>query len=82
MTAELRSGASSEGPLSGEPQPTPKDGHNALIECHWKPALRLEIPREWISGVYLGKLTTLESKAESYVIFIVRDGRKADLIFQ
>jgi hypothetical protein len=72
----------SKGPLEGEPQPTPKDGPKALIECRWKPALTLDIPRDWLSGVYLGKLTALDSKAESYVIFIVRDDRQADLLFQ
>jgi N,N-dimethylformamidase beta subunit-like, C-terminal len=72
----------SKGPLAGEPQPTPQDGQKALIECHWKPALTVEIPQGWISGVYLGKLTALDSKAEAYVVFIVRDDRKADLVFQ
>ena len=71
-----------KGPLDGEPQPTPKDGKNALIECQWKPAVSFEIPKDWVSGVYLGKLTAEDSEAESYVIFIVRDDRKADLLFQ
>ena len=47
----------SVGPLDGEPQPTPADGPKALIECRWKPGLTLEIPDDWVSGVYLGKLT-------------------------
>ena len=52
----------------------------------------LEIPKDWLSGVYLGKLSTLpsptgqyldlEMASETYVIFIVRDDRKADLLFQ
>ena len=71
-----------KGPLEGTPQPTPADGPKAVIECRWKPALSFEIPRDWISGVCLGKLTALSSKAESYVIFIVRDDRMADLLFQ
>jgi hypothetical protein len=71
-----------KGPLDGEPQPTPTDGKNMLIECRWKPALSFEIPTDWVSGVYLGKLTAEGSGAESYVIFVVRDDRKADLLFQ
>ena len=40
------------------------------------------IPADWISGVYLGKLTEQREKLQSYVIFIVRDDRRADVIFQ
>jgi hypothetical protein len=72
----------SRGPLKGTPQRTPQDGAKALIECKWKPSLTLEIPRDWLSGVYLGKLTALDSNAQAYIIFIVRDDRKADLLFQ
>jgi hypothetical protein len=72
----------SRGPLPGKPQPTPPDGARSLRECRWKPSLTLEIPRDWLSGVYLGKLTALASNAQAYVIFIVRDDRKADLLFQ
>src|SRR6185503_19781534 len=35
-----------------------------------------------VSGVYLGKLTAERDGWQSYVIFIVKDERKADLIFQ
>ncbi|MEZ6060260.1 MAG: DUF6605 domain-containing protein [Planctomycetaceae bacterium] len=47
----------------------------------------MTFPRDWLSGVYLGKLTTIpESSSEpywqSYVIFIVRDDRRADVLFQ
>jgi hypothetical protein len=71
-----------KGPLDGEPQPTPADGKNMLIECRWKPGLSVEVPKDWVSGVYLGKLTAEGSGAESYVVFIVRDDRQADLLFQ
>jgi len=30
----------------------------------------------------LGKLTALDSNAQAYIVFIVRDDRKADLLFQ
>ena len=80
------------GPLQGTAEPTPQDGARNLIECNWKVGFSLEIPKDWLSGVYLGKLSTLpaatgqfldlEMVSESYVIFIVRDDRKADLLFQ
>lgn len=72
----------SVGPFQGAAQPTPEDGPRHVRECRWSEGFSLEIPRDWVSGVYLGKLTTLETGGESYVVFIVRDDRKADLVFQ
>ena len=80
------------GPLQGTTEATPGDGNRKLIECSWKVGFSLEIPHDWLSGVYLGKLSTipdpagqyldLEVASEAYVIFVVRDNRKADLLFQ
>jgi hypothetical protein len=72
----------STGGLAGKTQPTPDDGKKALIECKWDVSYELKIPQDWPSGVYLGKLQVATPKAEAYVIFIVRDERKADLLFQ
>ena len=49
-----------------------------LRECKWEPSVEFEIPDDWVSGVYLGKLTAKKERLQSYVIFIVRD----DLLFQ
>lgn len=68
--------------LKGISQPTPSDGKRYLIECQWKATTSFTIPREWVSGVYLGKLTTKNTDAQAYVIFIVKDDRKADVLFQ
>jgi hypothetical protein len=75
------------GPFEGKAQPDPRPGPNNLHECRWEPTTRLLIPRDWPSGVYLGRLTTLVDPAvepywQSYVIFIVRDERPADLLLQ
>ena len=68
--------------LKGTPQPDPPIGENYLRECQWEPAVEFEIPDDWLSGVYLGKLTAETSGIQSYVIFIVRDDRPCDLLFQ
>lgn len=68
--------------LAGVTQSTPADGDNYLIECKWKPSVSIKIPKDWVSGVYLGKLSTLKTEAQAYIVFIVRDNRKADLLFQ
>lgn len=75
------------GPFNGITQPTPEVGEKRLVECKWKPSTTLKIPAEWPSGVYLGRLTTIPDAADkpywqSYVIFVVRDTRRADLLFQ
>lgn len=75
------------GPFEGRAQTTPTPGPRSLHECRWPPAFRLDIPADWTSGVYLGRLTTVPDPAgepywQSYVVFIVRDDRPADVLFQ
>ena len=75
------------GPFDGKPQPVPEVGDMRLRECVWEKSLSLTIPADWISGVYLGRLTTLPASADepywqSYVVFIVTDDRPADILFQ
>lgn len=75
------------GPLEGKAQPTPEPDERTMHECRWEPSAELTIPADWISGVYLGRLTTLPDTDDqpywqSYVVFIVRDDRPADILFQ
>ncbi len=75
------------GPFSGTPQVVPEPGPKNLHECRWEPALTLTIPEDWVSGVYLGRLTILPESDDqpywqSYVVFIVKDERPADILFQ
>jgi hypothetical protein len=65
--------------LAGIDQPTPPTQDNGLIECDWQPAYltrstngSLQIPSNWVSGVYVAKLTASSGK-QSYLIFVVRD---------
>ena len=70
------------GPFRGEIQPDPPVGPNRLRDCAWSPCATLTIPDDWLSGVYVSKLTVAREQLQSYVIFIVRDDRRADFIFQ
>ena len=75
------------GPFDGKPQPTPGVGEKRIRECRWEPATTITIPDDWPSGVYLGRLTTLSDATgfgywQSYVVFIVRDDRPADILLQ
>ena len=69
-------------PIKGTTQSDPAVGPKRVRDCTWEPAIEFKIPRDWISGVYVGKLTSLREGVQSYVIFIVRDERRADFIFQ
>jgi hypothetical protein len=70
------------GDFAGNSQPDPPIGPKRMRKCEWEACTELKIPNDWLSGVYLGKLTARSSKFESYIIFIVRDDRPADFIFQ
>ena len=75
------------GPFTGVIQPTPNPGPKNVHECQWSVTTQLSIPDNWLSGVYLGRLTTLPESPrdpywQSYIIFIVKDDRPADILFQ
>ena len=69
-----------------QPMPTP-DPVTGLIECNWQVSYTLTTEsherNDWLSGVYLAKLTGSPSGKQSYIIFVVReDDRPSDLLFQ
>ena len=69
--------------LAGNVQITPEpDPKTNFFEAAWDKSYSLVIPDDWVSGVYLCKLTTLPSHYQSYMIFIVKDKREADFVFQ
>lgn len=75
--------------VSGTQQAMPiMERKSGLIDCAWINPLSLttsspEDPADWVSGVYLAKLTAPDSGAQSYIIFVVRDDeRAAALLFQ
>lgn len=70
------------GPFAGAPQPEPAEGPQQLVEARWTRSFDIAIGRDWPSGVYLAKLTTLDRGFETYAIWVVRDDRRADLMFQ
>jgi hypothetical protein len=63
-------------------QKTPEPGQRRLMNCNWDTTAELSIPQDWPSGVYVCKLTEQREKLQSYIIFIVTDQRRADLVFQ
>lgn len=75
------------GPLQGKTQATPTPGDMNIHECEWDVSTSITIPQDWLSGVYIGKLKTITENPgqpywESYIIFIVKDNRPVDLLFQ
>lgn len=71
------------GILKGKPQPFPAiDSSTNFLECKWSLGYKQVIPDNWISGVYIGKLTALKDSSQTYCIFIIKDKRKVDIVFQ
>jgi hypothetical protein len=70
------------GEFAGVSQPDSPVGAKRLRRCEWPAATEVRIPADWPSGVYVGKLTARVGGRQSYVIFIVRDDRRADYLFQ
>src|SRR5262245_47953795 len=70
------------GPLPGRAAPEAPLAGRRLRECAWEGSAQLTIPSDWVSGVYLGVLTAERDGVQSYVVFVVRDARAADFVFQ
>jgi hypothetical protein len=75
---------------TGTAQPScPMDPSTGMIECAWLDPYVLSIPggssdpTDWMSGIYLVKLTASVSGKQQYIIFAVRDdARASDLLMQ
>src|SRR6267378_3095375 len=73
--------------LPGAVQPMPpapvfQPTGTGLVECNWNVSYSLTIPTDWVSGVYLAKLSLSAPAKESYIIFVVRDdARNAPVLF-
>ena len=70
------------GPLQGSVQEVPLMGMERVRECRWKAVHTLGIPKDWRSGVYLAKLTLIDQPAQAYLVFVVKERRAGDLLFQ
>jgi hypothetical protein len=70
------------GPFSVHTRSTPPIAEHRLRTCTWLPSASFTIPGEWVSGVYVGKLSCTAHRYQSYIIFVVRDDRQADIMFQ
>ncbi len=53
------------GRFEGTPQEEPPVGEARLRECQWETSAELTIPADWLSGVYLAKLTAEKAGAQS-----------------
>lgn len=72
-------------PFANSPQPNClSDVTTHLLDCgNWSVSASWQIPFEAVSGIYLAKLTRLDTGGSSHIIFIVRkDSSHSDLLFQ
>jgi hypothetical protein len=70
------------GPFEGKPQAMPVEGPNRVMDCNWQPTLQIQTGADWLSGVYVAKLTELQTNTDSYAIFVVRDEKPCDLLIK
>jgi hypothetical protein len=70
------------GPFAGKVQEDPLVDPHRLRVCKWDPCTAIPVPPDWPSGIYLAKLTAERESVQSYAIFILRDNRRADFMFQ
>lgn len=75
------------GPFEGREQAVPEVGERRLRECRWQTSASITIPPDWLSGVYLARLTTMPASTDepywqSYIVFIVTDDRSVDVLLQ
>lgn len=71
------------GPFPGKPQPVPMMGMERIRECDWEKYTTFTVPADWPGGVYLVKMTRDEEFGiQSYIIFVVKERRRSDLLFQ
>ena len=76
----LRTVASLTGVSRGTPSPDPVTG---LVECKWPSSYTLAVPTNWVSGIYLARLTGSPSGKQNYILFVVRDdNRTSDILFE
>lgn len=57
----------------GHVQSVPPPDADGLVECNWTDPYELTVPAQWVSGMYLARLTTKDTGKQSYVPFVVRD---------
>ena len=72
----------SSGTLNGSPQSYPPlDTNTGFVEYSWPISYQLTPTTDWVSGVYLAKLTNAQG-FQNYIPFVVSDDRRADVLFQ
>jgi hypothetical protein len=65
------------------PAPVYQPSGTGIVECNWSVSYSLTIPTDWVSGVYLVKLSLSSPAKESYIVFVVRDdARNSPILFQ
>jgi len=67
--------------IRGQSYPLPApEASTGLIEARWPVAFTLQTGAQWVSGVYMVKLTAADGK-QSYIPFVLRSSRPTALAF-
>jgi hypothetical protein len=70
------------GPFHGTTQPRcPTDPTTREIACSWPVAAEIEIPRDWISGVYVAVLNAADHYQSLVPFWVVDHDRRSDVLY-
>ena len=74
----------SAGTVPGQTQPgCPTDPATGLIECQWSASATVTSGLDWMTGVYVAKITRTGIGKDNHIVFVVRDDAStADILFQ
>jgi hypothetical protein len=60
--------------MIGGPRPIPKPrAEDGLVECDWPISCRVPVGPDWVTGVYLARLTGSRDGKQSFIPFVVRE---------
>jgi len=72
----------SGGPYNVQRQPPcPRDPGTGRVECRWNETFSFSVGADWVSGVYVVKVTRPEG-FKRFAPLVVRDGRPAEILFE
>lgn len=68
--------------IKGESYPPPNaDSQTGLVDENWLKSFSLQVPKDWLSGIYMVKLTA-SNGFQNYIPIVIRQpDRKSDIIF-
>lgn len=68
--------------VPGQKQPACQEQYDTgLVSCaNWAVSYTLDIPEDWVSGVYVARIIRSDTGGDNYILFVVRDDERDSAI--